>query len=606
MCGIAGYFRFKFNLSNDICDQVDKMSASIRHRGPDDSGIEKIDERCILAHRRLSIVDLSKSGHQPMLSASRKNWIAFNGEIYNYKSLRNKLSNTKLKGTSDTEVFLELLSDFGVEETLAEVDGMFAFAFYDREKCILTLAVDQFGQKPLYYRKTNAGVFFSSDILSFINTGQTIIDRDALAEFFSKGSISSPNSLLSGVKKLEPGTIITFSRDGVFSRKSYFDVVAHINEIKLISPAEFGLDKVFESVVSDLLNADVDVGVFLSGGLDSSIIAAASKKIAGEGLKAFSFSFESTKHDEFEYANSVANHLGIKCYKLTATKENILETFKDMALYVAEPNADQAIIPTMLLSKLSRSACKVALVGDGGDELFDGYSAAHKKIYKQYRKSKLMPKFDLNSLIQNTRFLNPALQSAIARRLLAFDLVSTKSVCHFYERRYFANPFDESEVRIAKKLKYDFDRYENNLMLMDYHRYLPSQLLTKIDRASMAYSLELRAPYLSTRVVNEKIKTLGFGREERKFQYMLADKYFPAGYFKRPKKGFSVPMGDWLRTCLKDHCSDLLNTRADIDAYFDRAALRRRFELHLKGRDDSAFLYPVFQVIQLMDVHNLK
>jgi asparagine synthase (glutamine-hydrolysing) len=389
-------------------------------------------------------------------------------------------------------------------------------------------------------------------------------------------------------------------------KRQYFNVIKHINELNLLSPNNFSLDTVFESIITDLLSVDVDAGVFLSGGLDSSIIAAACRKISGSGVKAFSFSFENTKHDEFEFANAVANHLGIKCYKLTATTENVLEAFKDMALYVLEPNGDQAIIPTMLLSKLSRNFCKVALVGDGGDELFDGYSAAHEKIYKQFRKSKLMPKFDLNSLLRNSRLLNPALQSTIARRLLAFDLVSTKSACHFYERRYFSNPFDEVGIKIVKNLKYDFDLYEDNLMIMDYHRHLPSQLLPKLDRASMAYSLELRAPYLSTRFVNEKIKTLGFDREQRKFQYMLADKYFPADYFNRPKKGFSVPMGQWLRTCLKDHCIDLLNTSADIDSYFDRDALRRRFASHLNGWDDSAFLYPVFQVIQLIDRHNLK
>ncbi len=606
MCGIAGYFGFKANLSNDIFDQIEKMSANIRHRGPDDSGIERIDDRCALAHRRLSIVDLSKSGHQPMLSASGKIWITFNGEIYNYKKIENKLSNISLRGTSDTEVLLECLSDHGLEETLAEVDGMFAFALYDREKCILTLAVDQFGQKPLYYKKTDDGVFFSSDILSFISVGHTSIDHDSLADFFSKGSISPPNSFLAGVNKIEPGTIIKFNRDGLLSKEPYFDVIKHIAEINLMSPAQFSLDVVFESVIAEQLNADVDVGVFLSGGLDSSIIAAASRKISGGGLKAFTFSFANTIHDEFEYANAVARHLGIKCCRLTASNENVLETFKDMALYVTEPNADQAIIPTMLLSKLARNSCKVALVGDGGDELFDGYSSAHEKIYSLFRVSKLLPKYNLNLLLRNLRFLNPALQSAIARRLLTFDFVSTKSSCHLYESRYFGNPFDESAVKIVKGSKYDFDRYKNDLMMMDYHRHLPSQLLPKLDRASMAYSLELRAPYLSTRLVNEKIRTLGFGREQRKFQYMLADKYFPANYFKRPKKGFSVPMGDWLRTCLKDYCSDLLNTRANIDNYFDRTALRIRFASHLKGRDDSAFLYPVFQVIQLIDKYNLK
>lgn len=606
MCGIAGFIGFSLCKSVDIYENINKMASSIVHRGPDDGEVRRVDQYCIMAHRRLAIVDLTSTGRQPMQSANARYTIAFNGEIYNHLHMKSELKEVDFIGRSDTEVLVEYISKYGIEKTFSAIDGMFAIALYDKHKNELILAIDHFGQKPLYYSNLDQGCYFSSDLASFMSIGSREIDKDALSEFMIRGSIAAPNSFLRGVKKLEPGTYVRITVDGSIKIEPYFDISELLSEScnGVTNADSLNLD--FEDILYDYLQADVNVSVFLSGGLDSSLIAAAAKHVSKDSINCLTFSFEDPIYDESVDAMQVAQHLGVNFEKLSASKKMVLETFIDMGRSVTEPNADQAIIPTMMLSKLASNSCKVALVGDGGDELFDGYHKAHTHIHNLIRYSRFLPKVNLNNLQGFLQPLSPSIQSAVIRRLLPIDKISTTSAANLYEKRFLGNPFDRFGVNINLDIRINNDYYGDNLALMDYKKNLPSRLLPKLDRASMAYSLELRAPFLSTRFIQRKISSVGFGNEKRRSQKIMADKYFPAGYFDKPKKGFSVPVGAWIKSYLFDYYNDLLSSTPEFDRYFDRKKVAKRLRCHVSGKDDSAFLYPVLQLLQLIKAHNLK
>jgi asparagine synthase (glutamine-hydrolysing) len=606
MCGIAGFFGNTLCVDADIYENINKMASSIEHRGPDDGEVRRVDQYCIMAHRRLAIVDLTSTGRQPMQSRNARYTIVYNGEIYNYLHLKSELKEVDFIGRSDTEVLIEYISKYGIEKAFSVIDGMFAIALYDKYKNELILAIDHFGQKPLYYSTADQGYYFSSDLASFMSIGFREIDNDAISEFMIRGSIAAPNSFLHGVKKLEPGTYVRISADGSIKITSYFNIEELIYEGCSGGTNEDRLSLDFENILYDYLQADVNVSIFLSGGLDSSLIAAAANNISKGSVNCLTFSFEDPSYDESENAMQVAQYLGVNCEKLSASKEMVLKTFIDMGRCVTEPNADQAIIPTMMLSKLASDSCKVALVGDGGDELFDGYHKAHAYVNKLMKCSRFFPKIDLNNVQGILQPLSPSIQSAIIRRLLCIDKNSTISAANLYEKRFLGNPFDRfgSYINIDKII--NNDHYGDNLALMDYKKNLPSRMLPKLDKASMAYSLELRAPFLSTRFIQRKISSVGFGNEKRRSQKIMADKYFPAGYFEKPKKGFSVPVGSWIKLYLFDYYNDLLGCTPEIDRYFDRKKIAERLRRHVSGKDDSAFLYPVLQVLQLIKAHSLK
>ncbi len=596
MCGIAG-LAGEESENESARRAVLRMASSLRHRGPDDGGIwQRADTPVVLAHRRLSIIDLSPEGAQPMASASGRYVIAYNGEIYNFPALRAELeaSGAAFRGHSDTEVLLAALERWGIHETLERCNGMFAFALWDKAERRLHFARDRFGKKPLYVGWAGKQLLFASELKAFHAHGgfSAAIDRRTLALYMRYGYVPAPYAIYENVWQLLPASLLTVEPDRLvpgtdlapFMHPYWFlpDIVARAKEHP---PKAHDADVVSEfenllrETVHDRMVADVPVGAFLSGGIDSSIITALMQQESAFPVKTYSIGFHEAGYDEASHAASVARHLQTDHHELYVGPQEAMAVIPHLAEIYDEPFADASQIPTYLVARFARQSVTVALSGDGGDEMLGGY-LRHFLVPRLWSRVGWMPQAVrtglggmLRSLPQEKWDRVAAKYPQFGRRLHKF---SELMACGGRDDVYSAQiePWREApmtEVMERPSLSL-FDpawkppglSFAEEMIYDDMLFYLPNDLMVKSDRASMAVSLETRAPLLDRRIAEyvwrlpERFKTGGDKRGKWLLRQVLA-RHLPADMFERPKQGFSVPLESWLSGPLQDWAHGLLD-----------------------------------------------
>ena len=630
MCGLTGVFDPNLELGPDSLGQmVVEMTAAIRHRGPDDQGVwVEPGGRIAFGHRRLSIIDLSAAGQQPMVSANSRWVIAYNGEMYNTRSIRESLGEIKYRGHSDTEVLVEAFARWGVEHTVSQINAMFAFAAWDTQENELWLARDRFGEKPLYYGWHGNVLLFGSELkaLAAVNDFSPEIDRQALGMLVSRSSIPAPHTIYKGVKKLTPGSLLRI-RGGQDRPEPvrYWDPgsVALNTEVKKPRGKEVvdELEELLTSVVQSRMESDVPLGAFLSGGIDSSTVVALMQKSSSQQVKTFTIGFDEAGYDESSYAKAVAQHLGTNHTEVKLTASDALAVIPKLPTIYDEPFADSSQIPTYLVSALARQHVSVALSGDGGDELFGGYD--RYRVFERMQKLRgFIPRPVLNAGGKALGSLsieawNKVGQSSIARRAPRSVRVRTGERVHklsklmqsrsdqdLYEQLLSVNSTPASlvigyeeplERTVQGKGRSDFE----DAMMNDTYSYLPNDILVKVDRASMAVSLEVRVPLLDPDVF---AFAWGLNHADRVHNGVgkwplreLLNRYVPVEMVDRPKMGFGVPINKWLREELQGWASELLDRQLIREqGYLHADPICRMWEEHVSGTADrSVELWPV-------------
>lgn len=624
MCGITGFWQLEPFDRDRAGARVAAMAKAIRHRGPDDSGVW-IDEegRIALGHRRLSIVDLSPEGRQPMVSRSGRYVLVFNGEVYNYRRIRDELAGeASFRSNSDTEVMLAAIERWGLTEATRRFIGMFAFAVWDKHQRELALVRDRLGIKPLYYTPTARSLVFGSELRALT---QYPIDRalngEAISGLLSYGVIPAPLSVYRGTFKQLPGTILRF-RETDLSRPTtemYWSAVAVARE-GLAQPftgsdeaAVAELESLLRDAVGLRMIADVPLGAFLSGGIDSSTIVALMQSQATQRVRTFSIGFREAEFNESLNARAVARHLGTEHTELVVGAREALEVVPKLPEIYDEPFADSSQVPTFLVSSLTRRHVTVALSGDGGDELFGGYNR-HVWIPLVWSVARRIPAA-LRSRIGATlesatpglfdrlyssseRFLPERLRIRIPGEKLvklgaAFRCASEIDM---YER--VKVHWTSSELSLLEKaqstLRHPQARLNDaraSMMLRDLEDYLPNDILTKVDRASMAVGLEARVPLLDHRVVAFSWRLPGRlkvrGTQGKWILRRLLARYLPEALFDRPKMGFGVPLAAWLRGPLREWGETLLaERRLRQDGLLNPSMVRAAWSEHVSGRRD--------------------
>lgn len=623
MCGLAGIFDPAHSQAGARLEGLTRaMAAQLVHRGPDDAGIwHDAAAGVALGFRRLAIIDLSPAGHQPMASASGRYVIAFNGEIYNFTELRRMLAdggNGNWRGHSDTEVLLALIERDGVERALALVDGMFAFALWDCAEQRLTLARDRFGEKPLYYG-WHAGVFaFASELKSFAALPQwpPRLDPGACAAYLRHGWLPGQQSIFAGISRLGPGQFAIIEAGRRQPRiTTYWSaperaaaVAGRFSGNEDDAAAE--LERLLRLSVDRRMISDVPLGAFLSGGIDSSIVAAL-MCAGGRSVRTFTISFPDWANDEAPYAAEVARHLGAEHSAIPMTERDCLDLVPGLATMYDEPFADASQIPTALLCRATRPHVTVALSGDGGDELFGGYPryyGAERAWHRVARKPAWvrgiaalvadgMTGQDWPPLRRIRRKLEP--YAAGAPELLYRDALSwwTAGDGLLPDNASAAEPWQAAARPLA-----GLPSLAQRFMAMDAALYLPDDLETKIDRASMAVSLEVRAPLLQPTLAEfawslPMAMKYQAGRGKHLLRQVLY-RHVPQALIDRPKQGFDPPLRDWLRGPLRDWADDLIaSDDLSCGGLFDPRPVRNRWAEHRSGRRNWAF--PLWVILML-------
>jgi len=583
------------------------MNDAIHHRGPDDGG-EWVDERVGigLANRRLAIIDVSSAGHQPMTSRCGRYVIVYNGEVYNFQKLSKELEHqgVTFRGHTDTEVILEACARWGLDRTLAHLNGMFAFALWDRQNETLSLVRDRIGIKPLYYARFGTTLLFGSELKALTaHPGfEADIDRDSLGLFLRYSYIPAPWTIYRDVYKLQPGHVMTFNARSLEPAAvpywSVRDSVEHDVSRATAEEAIAELDSLLSDAVNQQMVSDVPLGGFLSGGIDSSTVVALMQAQSTRRVNTFSIGFEDKSYDEAEYARSVARHLGTDHTELYVDHKQLLDTVPHLASTFDEPFADASQIPTQVLSALTRKHVTVALSGDGGDELFAGYDH-----YPQLRdRWELLRRFPRPLRSISARVLEGvtggnASGAKLATLSAVLDAESPESLGRYARSRWKAPEQvipTLSERPTAFTDRSQWPQTENTLarlMYLDLITYLPEGVLTKVDRTSIAVSLEARVPVLDHRIVEFAMRIpveLKIRNQEPKWLLrQVLQRYVPRELFDRPKKGFSVPMSTWLRGPLRGWAETLLDVRAiQQHGILEPAPIRRKWNEHLAGTHD--------------------
>lgn len=564
MCGIAGLCGWR----GDWRSNIEKMNERMAHRGPDAAGVwAEEDGSVVLGHRRLSIIDLSEAGTQPMLSESGRFVISYNGEIYNYQELAERLIAGKkvsgFRGSSDTEVLLAAVESYGVQEALTQCKGMFAFALWDRKERTLTLARDRVGEKPLYYGMVQGSFVFASDLnsIAVLDGFEGRMDVSALSFYFTHGYIPAPYSIYEGIQKLPAGTFLTVKEPfGQCEPVAYWSM----KEAALYGQAHpftgsrqeaaDELERLLKRSIRGQMCADVPLGAFLSAGIDSSTVVALMQAQSSAQVRSFTIGMEDAQYNEADAAEKIAAHLGTKHTRLTITEQDAKAVIPQISGIFGEPFGDSSQIPTYLVSKLTREHVTVALSGDGGDELFAGYN-----IYgwadRIWGKMKTKP-----------RLLRKAAGGLIG--LLPLDekeglglkgkLLKADGILDVYRMNYDRDPLVRRLAPDGVGIRPFYARVPEGLldcplhevMLQDMLLYHPDDILVKVDRTAMAVSLETRVPMLDKDVVEFAWSLpLSFQRQGDVGKLVLRDvlyRYVPKEWMERPKKGFSIPIRRWL------------------------------------------------------------
>ena len=613
MCGIAGLYNFSTHSFNATLLQ--DMISTINHRGPDSQGIWQ-DNNISLAHARLSIHDLSPLGRQPMISSSRRWVIAFNGEVYNYQSLRNELSqsaNINLKSDSDTEVLVNAIDIWGIEKTLKKCIGMFVFSAFDTKTKQLILARDRFGEKPLYYGQQNNLFGFASELKALLplkSFGWKFdVDRNVLASYMYYAYISSPYSIYRNISKLDAGYYLVISSDGNSYLKQYWVAQDSLLNEKFGGSYREAIDQLeikLKNTVMMQMDSDVPLGAFLSGGIDSSAIVALMQSMSPDRINTFSIGFDEAEFNEAEYAKDVANYIGTNHSELYVTQKESLAVIPTISTMYDEPFADSSQIPTFLVSQLAKSKVTVSLSGDAGDELFGGYSRymISDTINKKIIGNRLLYHLFLLTPSSLLRLLNrlPARLRTVVTKVIKLQSIiknSKGSQIHLYSQIISSNNenfvIGSSEVNFNLKRDYsnllDSLTFKEWMMFVDSQTYIIDDILTKVDRAAMAVSLETRIPFLDHRIfefawslpIEYKIHN-GIGK---RILRDLLYRYVPQKLIDRPKMGFAVPISKWLRGELKDWAEALLNPELiRQQGYLDHQYVTRLWREHQSGKRD--------------------
>lgn len=603
MCGIAGYWG-----KGDVIN-LNKMIDVVFYRGPDDKGVF-VNGEVGLAHRRLSIIDTSPTGHQPMFNEDKSICIVFNGEIYNYKELESKLKNKHtFIGKSDTEIIIHLYEEIG-EEVFSCLSGMFAIALYDLKNQKLFIARDRMGKKPLYWSKNKEVFLFASELKSLLQhpSFKKEICLESLNKYLSYEYVPTPHSIFKDTYKLEPGTYLVF--DGSKTEKRVFWQPTFLPKSESFDAAIDKLGINLENSVKDRLVSDVPIGVFLSGGLDSSLVAYYASKSSSSKIKTYSIGFDEESFDESKYARRVAEYLGTEHYEKILTIKDCLDIIPKIGETLDEPMADASIVPTYLLSKFAREHVTVALGGDGGDELFCGYDPvlAHKFSYIY----SFVPKFIRIKIILPLVYLLPTSHVNMSLDFKIKKFVSGFEGNEKYRNQRWMGPFsyiDKSKMiktdiwnKIVDKNDYeDIDLYLSksdsndkfdNLILESERLYMMDDVLVKVDRASMMNSLEVRAPFLDTRVVDQANHMPTYFKLNgltRKFIIKkLIENKLPNDIIYRKKKGFGMPIGEWIKKDLKKTIEEYLSEKSVKEmGLFNYSFIRELLDDHYSGKMDN-------------------
>jgi asparagine synthase (glutamine-hydrolysing) len=625
MCGIVGYIS-EDNLKDLELNTVHMLDA-ISHRGPDDSGIW-IDSKSgvSLGHRRLSVLETSQAGHQPMVSNCGRYVIVFNGEIYNHLSLRDKLDvNFEWKGGSDTETLLESISKWGLKKALKSSVGMFAFAVWDKKNKTLSLARDRLGEKPLFYGWCQDQFVFASELkaLKKLPKFNNSINRDALALYFQFSNVPSPHSIFENIYKLDSGQFVTLKRSELRQKltkiTSYWSLINEarhgaqnlvLHEDKAIEMVDFALRK----SLSEQSIADVPLGAFLSGGIDSSLIVSLLQSQSDMPIQTFTVGFDEKEYDESVYAKAVASHLKTQHHEIRVTSKEAISVIEKLPELYDEPFSDSSQIPTFLICQASRKNVTVALSGDGGDELFGGYNRYlwGPILWKRIKWMPFPARKILGSVIKTISIDNWNKTNNFLFRGNSFSDLGGKAH-KFSNLLNKVNSFEALYLRLVSEWQKDdqlvigandlmsklasfnslneFNDPESMMMLMDGLTYLPDDILTKVDRASMGISLETRAPFLDHRLVelawrlplNMKVR----GREGKWVLRQILDKHVPRKLIDRPKTGFGVPIGEWLRGPLREWAESLIDRSSLLEQGFLNVDLVHKYwNEHLQGDND--------------------
>lgn len=631
MCGFSGVFNHRD--SDKLFQTTQRMNDSISHRGPDDSGVW-VDQNAKLGlgHRRLAIIDLSQAGAQPMHSADERYVIIFNGEIYNYESLRNQLESEGVapfwKGHSDTEILLACVVAWGIEITLKRSVGMFAFALWDRHQQVLTLARDRVGEKPLYWGWQGEMLVFGSELKAIKACPGFVgdIDRNSLALMLRHNCIPAPYSIYKGIHKLRPGHSISLPLTDIIKAKQIESVpfwsinqtVKQGSENPFVGTPIQAVDAIEHQLsesIREQMVSDVPLGAFLSGGIDSSTVVALMQSQSNKPVRTFTIGFDETGYDEAVHAKAIAQHLGTEHTELYVQPSDALSIIPSLASMYCEPFSDSSQIPTFLVARMAKEQVTVALSGDGGDEIFGGYNRylTAKKVWSRmqpvphaFRKLiakslHAVPPQKLDSLFE---FMKPMLPKRMhlmgagdkAHKLA--DVLALSDGQAFYHRlnSHWEDPasvviggHEPATIFTDPQAWPETDSFEHWMMAMDTQTYMTDDILVKVDRASMAASLETRVPLLDHRLIelawsmplDYKIRN----GEGKWLLRQVLDRHVPKSLIDRPKQGFGIPLDVWLRGPLREWAESLLDeNRLRAEGYFHPEPIRKKWLEHLSGR----------------------
>lgn len=643
MCGVAGFWHAgRTEDAETFTARLRAMVSSIAHRGPDGEGIHYDAATGVgLGHRRLSILDLSDAGRQPMWSSSGRYVIVLNGEIYNFRSLRRALERPGVAfcGHSDTEVALEAIEQWGLDAAVARFIGMFAFVLWDRERRELSFVRDRVGKKPLYLLLRERELYFASELRALLSVDglSHSIDVQAVGQYLRYGYVPASRSILQDCRKVGPGTIVRVRLDG--SGKLYpaettywsaVDVYRHGRDHRRqvgFAEASGELEALLEDAVRIRLESDVPLGAFLSGGVDSSLVVALMQRLASGPVRTFTIGFETEGYDEARHAAEIARHLGTDHTEVYLSESQMLDLVPRMPDVFDEPFADSSQLPTLLVAELAKRHVTVALTGDGGDEVFGGYRR-YQRFLRQWALLTSIPG-PLRTLVAGAAsvaagwprdrdravagFLTRGTADSGSRTAKLASLLRLRTVDEAYERQLAHWPEPDLVAPGSRPPWWqpagenpggskDAERCLERMMELDFSHYLPDDILVKVDRTSMSLGLETRTPLLDHRIVefaaHLPVKFRAQAGEGKVLLKDVAYRLIPRTLLDRPKHGFSVPLAQWLRGALREWASDLLSpARLEGNGLVTPGPIQAAWRQHLEGRRDwSALLWDVLML----------